>query len=260
MNADGSNPVKVSQNEYEAGPVWSPDGSKIAFSTTKYTNPVNFEIYVMNSDGSNRTQLTNDSFIDFVSSWSPDGTKLAFSSNRDTPQSGVYRFQIYTMNVDGSDRVRLTNNSVDDNGPVFSPDGTKIAFQRGTSSPVNPSDNTEIFMMDADGSNQKNLTNNAADDFGPPHWQSLSSPLQTPPPAVLQFGPNSYNVPESAGSIQVTVNRSGELNEAITVRYATLAGSADGHNDYTDAFGQLSFAPGETSKTYYRFAHRRWLR
>ncbi len=249
MNADGSNLVKLSQNEYEAGPVWSPDGSKIAFSTTKYTNPVNFDIYVMNADGSNRTQLTNDSFIDFVTSWSPDGAKLAFSSDRDTAQSGVYRFQIYTMNADGSNQVRLTNNSVDDNGPVFSPDGTKIAFQRGTSSPVNPSDNTEIFVMDADGSNQKNITNNSADDFGPPRWQSLSLPLQTPPPAVLKFSPVGYNVSESAGSVQITVNRSGELNEAVTVRYATSAGNADARNDYTDAFGQLSFAPGETNKT-----------
>ncbi len=249
MNADGSNQVKLSTGENEAWPVWSPDGSKLAFATVDFRSADGNEIYVMNSNGSNRTRLTNNTVIDYPTSWSPDGSKIAFSSNRDTIQDDVFRFQLYTMDPNGTNVTRLTANSFDDNNAVFSPDGTKIAFQRGQSFPVNSADNTEICVMNADGSDQKNLTNNSAEDFGPPAWQPLSSPLQVPPPAILQFNPNGYLVPEGAGSVQITVGRSGSLTEATTVRYATSDGNADGRNDYIDAFGQLSFASGETSKT-----------
>jgi Tol biopolymer transport system component len=249
MNADGSNKTKISQGENEAWPVWSPDGTKLAFATVDFISADGNDIYVMNADGSNRTRLTNDTFIDLPSSWSPDGTRIAFASNRDTPQTGGYRFQLYTMSPNGSNVVRLTASSFDDIYPVFSPDGTKIAFQRAFETQNSATLTSEVYVMNADGSDQKNLTNNTADDFGPPAWQPLSSPLQVPPPAILQFNPNDYMVPEGAGSVQITVERSGSLTEATTVRYATSDGNADGRNDFIDAFGQLSFASGETSKT-----------
>ncbi|HEV7798846.1 MAG TPA: Calx-beta domain-containing protein [Pyrinomonadaceae bacterium] len=184
------------------------------------------------------------------SSWSPDGSKLAFASNRDTPRNGIYRFQLYTMNADGSNPIRLTNNLADDHYPVFSPDGTRIAFQRGQALPLNPLEGTEIFVMSTDGSNQTNITHNKADDFGPPAWQPLSSPPQIPPPSVLQFANASYNVNEGAGSVQITVTRSGNTNEAATVHYETADGTALQSSDYTGAFGSFSFAAGETSKSF----------
>jgi Tol biopolymer transport system component len=250
MNSDGSNAVNLSTTGGDVGPVWSPDGNKIAFTTASPNLPDSNEIYVMNANGSNRVRLTNNSRVDYVSSWSPDGSKLAFASNRDTSTYGIYRFQLYTMNVDGSNPIRITNNLFDDHYPVFSPDGTRIAFQRGQSSPVNPYDNTEIFVMNTDGSNQTNITNNRADDFGPPAWQPLSSPPQLPAPAVLQFGTASYDVNENAGSVQITVTRSGNTTEATTVHYETVDGTALQKSDYTSAFGSLSFAAGETSKSF----------
>lgn len=250
MNSDGSNQVELSTIGGDSGPLWSPDGSKIAFTNYLPNLPDSNEIYVMNADGSNRVRLTTNVAVDYVSSWSPDGSKLAFASNRDTPPKGAYRFQLYTMNADGSNQTRLTNDLFDDNYPVFSPDGILIAFQRGQSSPVNPADNTEIFVMNTDGSNQTNITNNRADDFGPPAWQPLSSPPQNPPPAILQFAADSYNVNENAGSVAVTVTRSGNTTEATTVQYESAAGTASDRSDYTSAFGTLSFAPGETNKSF----------
>lgn len=249
MNADGSNKTKISQGENEAWPVWSPDGTKLAFATVNYMSADGNEIYVMNANGTNRTRLTNDSFIDFPTSWSPDGNTIAFTSNRDTPQTGIFRFQLYTMNANGTNRVRLVASAFDDQYPVFSPDGTKIAFQRSFETQSGASPTSELYVMNADGSDQKNITNNSAEDFGPPGWQPLASPLQVPPPAILQFSPVGYSVSEAAGSVQITVNRSGALNEPTTVRYATSDGNADARHDYTDAFGVLSFAPGETNKT-----------
>jgi Tol biopolymer transport system component len=250
MNSDGSNQVKISAAGDEAFPVWSPDGSKIAFTTVPTNVPNGDEIYVMNADGSNRVRLTNNTDIDYATSWSPDGSKLAFASNRDTPHTGIYRFQLYTMNVDGSNPTRLTNNLFDDHYPVFSPDGTRIAFQRGESIPFSAIGSTEIFVMNSDGSNQTNITNNKAEDFGPPAWQPLASPPQLPPPAVLQFDAASYNVNENAGSVTVTVTRLGNTTEATTVEYESADNTASQRSDYTNTFGTLSFAPGETSKSF----------
>ena len=69
-------------------PSWSPDGTKIAFSSERDGN---HEIYVMNTNGSNPTNLTNNAAVDQMPSWSPDGTKIVFTSDRDG------NYEIYVM-------------------------------------------------------------------------------------------------------------------------------------------------------------------
>ncbi len=113
------------------------------------------DIYAMNADGSNQTQLTNNTATEQHPAWSPDGTKIAFNSDRDG------NFEIYLMNADGSSQTNLTNNPVFEDQPAWSPDGSKIAFHRGQG----PS--SEIWVMNADGTNQTRLTNNTASDSGP---------------------------------------------------------------------------------------------
>ncbi len=115
----------------------------------------NFEIYVMNADGSNQTRLTNDSAADYGPAWSRDGTKIAFQSFRDG------NGEIYVMNADGSGQTRLTTNSGNDADPAWSPDGTKIAFWS------NRHGNGEIYVMNADGSDQTRLTNKTTHQEGP---------------------------------------------------------------------------------------------
>jgi len=101
------------------------DGTKIAFTSTRDGNA---EIYVMDADGSNQTNLTNDSGDDTDAAWSPDGETLAFSSRRGA------RTGIWTMNADGSAPVELTfpecpnQHRPQDTSPVWSDDGTQIAF------------------------------------------------------------------------------------------------------------------------------------
>jgi hypothetical protein len=67
----------------------------------------NNEIYVMNSDGSAQTRLTNNPAFDSTPSWSPDGTKILFTSTRDNPMSP----SLYVMNADGSSPTRVTTGS-----------------------------------------------------------------------------------------------------------------------------------------------------
>ena len=65
-------------------PVFSPDGTRIAFTSNRDGNP---EIYVMNRDGSNVRRLTNHPAVDATPTWSPNGTQIAFTSDRTgTPQ------------------------------------------------------------------------------------------------------------------------------------------------------------------------------
>ena len=165
MNSDGSNQTNLTIGGWSIArePAWSPDGSKILFT-------LNNEIYVMNADGSNKIQLTDDLGSDSSPTWSPDGTKIAFASRRSIDFNVS---QIYLMNADGNSQARLTNYQTcpdDCAEPTWSPDGTRIAFatfQRvvdgGTLVP------DDIYVMNADGSNQINLTDSEHHD-GSPTW------------------------------------------------------------------------------------------
>ena len=133
----------------------APQQAQIAFHSTR-DGKYNYEIYVMDTDGSNQTRLTDNPKADWFPSWSPDGRRIAFTSNRD----GKYA-EIYVMDADGSNQTRLTDNRKDDCIPCWSPDGQSIAFNSYRDG------NYEIYVMDADGSNQRNLTNNPAYDSSP---------------------------------------------------------------------------------------------
>jgi TolB protein len=112
VNADGSGLANLTnspstEDEY---PKWSPDGLRIVFTScggSPCQTSAGFgpDIFVMNADGSGRTNLTNTFDSDFMPAWSPDGSKIVFTSHRD------FNDEIYVMNADGSGQTRLTNNA-----------------------------------------------------------------------------------------------------------------------------------------------------
>ena len=185
-------------------PYYNSDGSKIVFHSNRGTNS-DYNIWIMDADGSNVTQLTTHQADDRRPHWSPDDSQIVFHSNRSGNQD------LYIMNADGSGTaVQITSNSnndshpnwhpVDDsqilyqsrrggvnqirlkivgqstssplirtaenNGhPMWNSDGSKIAFGRRASTGEN-----DIWIADSDGNNLLQLTNSPTIDEQHPDW------------------------------------------------------------------------------------------
>ena len=171
MDDDGGNQQNLTNNRHEDWhPSWSPDGKRIVFSSTRDKKVKNFrptyEIYVMDDDGGNQQNLTNDLNHDRHPSWSPDGKRIVFASYRDghfRGEDGI-TCEIYVMDDDGGNQQRLTENRKKDWFPAWSPDGKRIAFASDRKGDL---ENFEIYVMDADGGNPQKLTNNRPDDWDP---------------------------------------------------------------------------------------------
>ncbi len=151
----------------DRAPVFSPNGKKIAFEskapTAEATDGGNqdaevddtLEIYVIDTDGTNKTQLTHNNVDDGHPTWSPNGKQIAFTSMVEN----IY--QIFVVNAAGGTAKQLTFSDTSHYHPTFTPDGKRIIY-------VSSGDNHyTIWMMNADGSNKIQLTNHIGAHFEP---------------------------------------------------------------------------------------------
>ncbi|MCH8905918.1 MAG: PD40 domain-containing protein [Candidatus Heimdallarchaeota archaeon] len=121
MNADGTGKRNILVEDLSVlrHPRWSPDGTQITFFTISNGTPF---IWIMDTDGNDKVNLTSPADFARQADWSSDGKTLVYSSRK----SGD--FDIWSMNSDGSDKVQITSIVGDEAKPVLSPDGQTIAF------------------------------------------------------------------------------------------------------------------------------------
>ena len=100
-------------------PCFSPDGKHIVFSSNRDKD---YEIYLMEWDGSNQVRITDSPGIDRHPAFSPDGKHIAFTSNRDG------NYEIYIMHRDGTNPQRITTHPERDDYCTWHPNGKQLVI------------------------------------------------------------------------------------------------------------------------------------
>lgn len=147
-------------------PMWSPDGSRVAFTSNRGGD---FDIYVMKSDGSDQRRLTDMVGRESSPAWSPRGNSIAFVNGGDTTFAGMVNStecnhpNIYLVSADGGLPVKLTDKGANTD-PSWSPDGKRIAFTSDRDGDY------EIYLLDVGGDRLVQLTHNDGADDVDPSW------------------------------------------------------------------------------------------
>jgi Tol biopolymer transport system component len=162
LNVESKIPIRVpAARTWNSYPAWSPDGKQLAFISRDegYDDPC--DLFIVDNDGTNLIQVTNNANIYPYSSpdWSPDGTEITYSARREG------NMDIYTIELISGEETRLTSDPAYDSHPEYSPDGNLLAFNSDRDG------KDEIYLMDKQGNNIQLLTNDPAIDLFP-SWSS----------------------------------------------------------------------------------------
>ena len=151
-----TNITMTSENDWT--PTFSPISEKIIF-TSYFPSNDNYDVFIMNSDGSNKKNLTNTPYYEKYPKFSPDGSFIIYQAW----QKG--KMEIFFSNLLDANNINITRNvkynDILSHGNSMTPDGQKIVFTSDRDGPRN------IYIMNSDGSNQQKLTDNLFNDYEP---------------------------------------------------------------------------------------------
>lgn len=152
--------VRVTTDPAEdSDPSWSPDGTRIAFTSTRDGAS---RVYVMNADGTGVRRLTNDARPGFEPTWSPDGTRVAYAhAPNETSDIDIW---VQDASDPSIPPVPITSGAYVDRTPVWSPGGRTIAFSSDRGNPGGP---LTVWLVDVDGSSPRELVGTVS---GYPDW------------------------------------------------------------------------------------------
>ena len=117
LNVNGGEPIELTKGALDTYPRFSPNGSLIAFASTRSGN---FDIHVMSKNGQGILQLTDNPTMDTRPAWSPDNKQIAFTSNREG------NYDIYVIDADGTNERQVTTNTEKDDFAIWHPNGRQI--------------------------------------------------------------------------------------------------------------------------------------
>ena len=187
INPDGTGvlPTSSDNRTVDGLPRWSPDGSKMVFSSNQSGI---YQIWSMNADGSDRKRLTDLKGRSAMPRWSPDGSKIVFTSEVRDAEGGT-SLEIFVMNSDGSGVQQITSPAVAAVGgavdpesekmawnsvPAWSPDSSRILFSSNRDGDgVTPT----LYIMNSDGSDQKKFGLSVALDGSEPDWSPVTNKI-----------------------------------------------------------------------------------
>jgi Tol biopolymer transport system component len=136
--------------------IFSPSCQLVYSLWKSVMDDIGADIYMVDCDGENKVQLTDDLGDDFNPDWSPDGNQIVFDSNRDG------NWEIYIMNADGSEQRNFSNYPLAiDLNPAWSPDGEWIAFYSDRDGDL------EIYIQAVEGGETIQVTDNQYEDIDP---------------------------------------------------------------------------------------------
>ena len=164
MDKNGKNVKRLtSELGYDGGAFFSPDGKQIVYRSyhpkteaeiTRYKQrlsenliePNNFEVWVMNADGTNKRQITKLGAASFAPFFTPDGKRIIFCTNYFATDARKRNFDLALINVDGTGLERVTFEESFDGFPMFSPDGKKLVFASNRNAAKQG--DTNVFIAD----------------------------------------------------------------------------------------------------------------